>query len=1251
MKHYLLLLFAIFSLSTKAQNWENLTFNDTISALNVNPVRGLIPGFNGTRNFPYSMEFFYLPLRGTMNNINNFNWTEFENKLEEIANRGNTAVPRFYMDYPGRSIATPQFLIDAGVNMKAYSNHGNDPNESKSPDYNDPRVMAALLNFIEKYGAKYNGDPRISVVQGGLIGFWGEWHNYPIGEQISNVNKRIIFEKFISAFPNTKINIRTPQNDVPTSTELLVGYHDDSFLQSTLGPTSWHFWPQITNAGLSTVWKNNPIGGEIYPNLQNSVWQAIPNTVGQNFETCVNTTHTTYMLCNSLFDDAVGSNTYKNALIQNRKLGYKFYVNGIKLNAAQDGQINIDVRLENKGVAPFYYNWLVEFGLVKSDSTFTSLGTANWNINTIQPNDVVEKNFTTTQTLQNGTYTIVMRFVNPLTALKPSAKQLSFANSTQNAHKNGWLSLKTFQKNTVQEQTWQSLTYNPNQPKLEYNPLKGFTTLWNPGNNFPMSIKGTLFDFDAIMTDSNTFNWAVVDTFINQQAREGRHSSLQVNIDPGPYSNGILRLPAFLNKKDANGNYIVERVPQLPNNANPDSTKIRYPDGLNWNNPMLMDAMLRFVDTFGKRYNNDPRVFMVALGLYGTWAEWHVNGPAATEKPEYTMTEANEDSLANAFKVSFPNANLMARYPANMPDPQLYGYSEGLFFYETVGDPDQYWYYFHNILKSNKADKNWMLRPIGGEVAPEVQSTILNSTPLQFVYNDNGGIKGRENDVDECIDKVHPTFLIYHGLLQGDQGNPSDILENSPEWFEGIRLQKRMGYTFYIEKSKLSASAGKPSVELNIQNKGVAPMYANWDVEFGVLDSSNQFTLLGTKKLNLNIIQPMVVENYRSFISNTTLADGTYKFIMRVVNPLEAYSTKATPVRFANTTQDADKVGWITLGQATITGGNLGVVPTAITSIKLTPDTATLESSQSKMLTSQVLPVNTTNQRVTYVSSHPATASVDSNGNVTTGSAYRALYGPVIITAYAQDDTLKAQSVITVVPFKTPLPAKIESEDFATSYGVNIENKCGTSCTNLGYIDSKDWIDYGVRVTTPNTFTVDFRVSSPNGGGQISLVTNTGDTLGTVDIPSTTWWENYTTVTMSAITMPQGAYELRVFVKKGGFNLDWMEFKNVTSSSNQLVSSNTNTKNENTLNDGTGKYDNLISLYPNPTKNWVKINVHNRSNKLLPRDINLFNALGKNVTPVIQNNCIIDMSHLPAGVYYLEINIKGEKVTKKIIKE
>lgn len=92
-------------------------------------------------------------------------------------------------------------------------------------------------------------------------------------------------------------------------------------------------------------------------------------------------------------------------------------------------------------------------------------------------------------------------------------------------------------------QTWKDLNYNPNQPKLELNPLKGFATLWQPSNNFPHSIQGKLFGLDELMTGLDQFNWTAIDNFLVQEVNKGNHAYLQVNIDP---ANGNTHMPAFL---------------------------------------------------------------------------------------------------------------------------------------------------------------------------------------------------------------------------------------------------------------------------------------------------------------------------------------------------------------------------------------------------------------------------------------------------------------------------------------------------------------------------------------------------------------------------------------------------------------------------------------------------------------------------------------------------------------------------------
>ena len=100
--------------------------------------------------------------------------------VAEIASAGRHAVFRFYLEYPNKPLALPQFLVDAGVTIHTnIVTEGVSKERMLTPDYEDPRLRAALGRFIVALGARYDGDVRIGFITAGLLGKWGEWHDHP----------------------------------------------------------------------------------------------------------------------------------------------------------------------------------------------------------------------------------------------------------------------------------------------------------------------------------------------------------------------------------------------------------------------------------------------------------------------------------------------------------------------------------------------------------------------------------------------------------------------------------------------------------------------------------------------------------------------------------------------------------------------------------------------------------------------------------------------------------------------------------------------------------------------------------------------------------------------------------------------------------------------------------------------------------------------------------------------------------------
>lgn len=409
-----------------------------------NPLKGFMPFSGDYAAFPYSMEYFNLPLNSVMTGSNQFNWAALEERLAPIVARGNQAEFRFYLDYPALPSGIPRYLLDAGLVTHAYNDYGNN-GLSVSPDYENPSLRAALTNFIAAFGAHYDGDPRIGFITVGLLGFWGEWHTYPYSWFASVTVQDEVLNAFQAAFIGTKLLVRLPYGTNPGSRP--IGYHDDSFAFSTLDPPSWCFLGQLKSTGETNKWRSQPIGGEVRPEIQNCVFDPDPTIclgLGmQDYNRCVDLTHASWMVYQGAFAGAGFSGPENDlALAGARRLGYEFFVTTVTLAPLAE-TARVTLALRNTGVAPFYYDWPIELAALLDNGQIVQTWSPPWTLKGILP--------AVTNTLWNyeiprvqvpkGVFVLAVRAVNPL----PNGKPLQFANTTQNQHRLGWLTLGRFQ--------------------------------------------------------------------------------------------------------------------------------------------------------------------------------------------------------------------------------------------------------------------------------------------------------------------------------------------------------------------------------------------------------------------------------------------------------------------------------------------------------------------------------------------------------------------------------------------------------------------------------------------------------------------------------------------------------------------------------------------------------------------------------------------------------------------------------------
>ena len=329
-----------------------------------NPLRGMMTSplwvdyASQITDIPTSLDYYYIGLDTTMFGFNTFDWSHLESLLNDSASQNRHAIVRFILDYPDDRSYVPSFLTEEeGLGLTPYDAFGG----GDSPNYSSPVLLTALQQFITAFGANYDGDSRLAFIQIGLLGFWGEWHTYPHPTWIPDSTKNSVSEWFSNAFTTTPLQLRYPHS---SAIQHKFGFHDDSFAHSTLSDTtSWFFWPSLVALSpdySNEFWKRAVMGGELRPELQETAFSAnFPNPDNefeQDFDSCVDTTHATYMLNNWAFSTGYNGDDIARAKASANRLGYQFRVAEVVASTNAAGTVDLDVKVLQVGVAPFYYS-------------------------------------------------------------------------------------------------------------------------------------------------------------------------------------------------------------------------------------------------------------------------------------------------------------------------------------------------------------------------------------------------------------------------------------------------------------------------------------------------------------------------------------------------------------------------------------------------------------------------------------------------------------------------------------------------------------------------------------------------------------------------------------------------------------------------------------------------------------------------------------------------------------------------------
>jgi hypothetical protein len=268
--------------------------------------------------------------------------------------------------YPRRPYH-PEWLRDIGGEI-VKTRHG-DRLEVEVPVLDDPKILAAHLDFIKRLGARYDGHPDITRLDLGSVGWWGEWHM----SRSSNASmptpetRKKIVDAYLAAFQKTQLVMLINGGDMLEHAVMNgTGWRADSLGDlGTFSPTwnhMFHSYPKKIQAIQDlNAWKNGPIAFEPPAAVAEFVEKDWPLRWIFNYGLAV---HGSSFSGKSgrLPDDHHFRQELERFL---RRLGYRLVLKELKhpSEARPGATIRLDMKWQNVGSAPCYQPYRVAYRL------------------------------------------------------------------------------------------------------------------------------------------------------------------------------------------------------------------------------------------------------------------------------------------------------------------------------------------------------------------------------------------------------------------------------------------------------------------------------------------------------------------------------------------------------------------------------------------------------------------------------------------------------------------------------------------------------------------------------------------------------------------------------------------------------------------------------------------------------------------------------------------------------------------------
>jgi len=258
-----------------------------------------------------------------------------------------------------------------------------------------------------------------------------------------------------------------------------------------------------------------------------------------------------------------------------------------------------------------------------------------------------------------------------------------------------------------------------------------------------------------------------------------------------------------------------------------------------WNDPVYLQKLDNFQKAFAERYDGKPWLSYVDIGSIGEWGEGHTHF-STRMPPTVEEVKSNIDVYLKNFKKSqLICTDDLLYYGKNDSDVrELYNYAVSNGISLRDDSPLVDWYLQNNL-------KTWSVSH------PQFYDSLYLSKPIVFELQHYGEVKKDGNWIGKngsdtikkygysgadilrkAIETMHATYIGYHGYAE-------EWLTDNPELTN--ELANRCGYWYFPVKASFNPEfqRGENFVSINWLNKGIAPAYKNFQIEFLMENKEN----------------------------------------------------------------------------------------------------------------------------------------------------------------------------------------------------------------------------------------------------------------------------------------------------------------------------------------------------------------------------------------------------------------------------